>query len=143
MEKKYIYAGVFIAFLIVAFGGLYTYKIYSGPRENTEYTIPSDTIEFTMYYATWCPHCNKAKPIWEVTTGEYGNSAKNGKKIVFNAINCSEPESENSKNALVNGKLIESFPSIFVNLNDGSKQVEFQARCTKDNLKKFFDEFTK
>jgi len=143
MEKKYIYAGVFIAFLIAAFGGLYTYKMYSGPRENTEYTIPSDTIEFTMYYAEWCPHSKTAQPIWNTETENYGNSAKNGKEIVFKQINCSEPESEDSKNSVVNGKLIDSFPSIFVNLNDGSKQVEFKARCTKDNLKKFFDEFTK
>jgi glutaredoxin len=141
-ENIYIYIGLFVVFAIVALCGIYSYNMYSSPRENTEYTIPSETINFKLYYADWCPHSRAAVEIWNTVTKDHGITS-NGKSIRYEKIDCSDPEADESKNAEVNGNLINSFPSIFVNLNDGSQQIEFKAKCTTINLTKFFTEFTK
>ena len=118
--------------------------LYMGVREfrkqklNNELNSQSSEVEFVLYYVTWCPYCKEAKPIWEKTAGEYNGTETNmGKNIVFRMVDCDDDPNENK--FIVNGKPITSFPTIYAN-NFIDEQVEFNAKCTRESLKKFVEE---
>jgi len=73
IKSKHLYIAV--AVLVVAFGLYYYYggNLVSGFQNE-------DT--FTLYYASWCPHCKDVKPVWEKWMSDTGSSVQaNGKKV--------------------------------------------------------------
>jgi thiol-disulfide isomerase/thioredoxin len=49
----------------------------------------SNEAELIFFYADWCPHSKKAKPIWEEIKKTYENKTINGYTIVFTEIDSS------------------------------------------------------
>lgn len=131
---------VAILFLIVGSITFYyaTRRLNQGLKENNEF-VNSDEVEFIIYHVTWCPYCKQALPIWDITASAYeGKRTLSGKKIKFKKVDCTHEEEDNISH--VNGKPVDSFPSIFFNDYE-NKFVEFKSRCTSDTLKKFVQEY--
>jgi len=123
-------------FTILAY---YMYKTYYLPIkdrtyvENKEYLKGGyqEGIKLIYFYTDWCPHCKKARPIWE----EFKNSSifnggkYKGTAITFSEINC-------DKNPKLADKYnITGYPTI--KLLKGNKVIEYDAQPDISTLKQF------
>jgi thiol-disulfide isomerase/thioredoxin len=70
--------------------------------------------EFVMYYADWCPHCQKAKPGFM----DLMKDAAVSEKVVVRMVNA-DTEQEEVKNAGVTG-----FPTFIMKVNGENKTYE-------------------
>jgi hypothetical protein len=95
----------------------------------------SKNAELYFFYATWCPHCKTAKPIWEQVKKEYEGKNINGYNIIFTDIDCTNESPDVEK--MMNNYKIEGFPTIKM-LKDG-QVIEFDAKPTKENIEKFLN----
>ena len=88
-NKKFLI--VFILTLVFLAAALYTYKTYIKSKVNATYVAnnefvqgpapTTEVVDLYFFYTTWCPHCKKAKPIWEQLKNEIGDNAYKGTKI--------------------------------------------------------------
>lgn len=129
-----------VLFAIVSF---FYYYYYVAPLLNVKYKAnneinsqqSSNDAELILFYATWCPHCKAAKPIWEELKNDYENKSVNGYKIVFTDIDCSEETPEIEK--IVNQYNIQGYPTIKL-IKDG-KVIEYDAKPSKETLEQFLN----
>ena len=82
-----------------------------------------------MYYVNWCPHCKKAKPIWEGLKKKYNGKSINNTNIYFKEINCETNEDMADKYN------IEGYPTI--KLVKDNEIVEFDAKPSEHTLTQF------
>ena len=94
-NKKFLIVLFVIAVFVAA--TYYVYTTYVAPRLNPEYVANSEFIESgedsksaDLYFFTvdWCPHCKKAKPIWDELSSDYRNKPVNGYKVNFIEVDC-------------------------------------------------------
>jgi len=109
-----------------------------GYKENNEYRKDSSGGIVNMYYfyTEWCPHCKKARPVWDEFKSGYGVDGNdigsyNGMEIMFHAIDCDKDK------ALAEKFGVESFPTI--KLVHGGKTYEYDARPDVATLGKFLE----
>ena len=122
---------------------IFYYYYYVAPSLNVKYKANNEinsgetihNAELILFYATWCPHCKAAKPIWEELKNEYENKIVNGYTIVFTDIDCSEETPEIEK--IVNQYNIEGYPTIKL-IKDG-KVIEYDAKPSKETLEQFLN----
>jgi thiol-disulfide isomerase/thioredoxin len=95
----------------------------------------SKNVELFFFYATWCPHCKTAKPIWEQVKKEYEGKNVNGYNLIFTDIDCTTESPDVEK--MMNTYKIEGFPTIKM-LKEG-QVIEFDAKPTKSNIEKFIN----
>ena len=144
MDTKYIIYGL-IASAIVAVcivSIYYGVKAMKKLKENNEYSYgKGGEVIVTIYYVDWCPYSKKALEVWNVVTPNFEKSiTKNGKNMTFNKIDCETlPETE----PIVNGKLIEAYPTIYCNIGNDKPQIEFKSKCTDRTLRKFLEDIKK
>lgn len=130
--------------LFVILAGLY-YYYYVYPKTNAKYHPNNElnsgsqqgngTAELLFFFATWCPHCKTAKPIWEELQKEYANKTINGYKVIFTEIDCTEETAEVEK--MMNKYNVEGYPTIKL-LKDG-QVIEYDAKPTKETLTQFLN----
>ena len=129
---------VIIIFAIVAY---YTYDYYIkntiNPSyvPNNEYSDESasleDTADLYYFYADWCPHCKKAKPIINKLK-EYLISKNNE----INNIQVNVIEVDGTKEKELSDKYkVEGYPTI--KLVHGNTIIEYDANPDLDILKEF------
>ena len=127
---------VAVVFLAVS---VYVYKTYISPRitpsyvENKEFIDDGNNIqdeaELLFFYTEWCPHCKKAKPIWEELKNTYDDNVVNNTKVAFIAVDCDKEE------ALADKYQVEGYPTIKLAYKD--QVIEYDAKPDLETLKDF------
>ena len=132
--KFVMYVGIIVAFLLMGAVGVYFgLREFRKRKENNEFTYKTSELEFVIYHVTWCPYCKQALPIWDQVEDEYkGKETNLGKNVIFKKIDCTKTDTD----YVVNGKTIDSFPTIYAN-NFKDPAVEFMSKCTYKTLNQF------
>ena len=117
-------------------------KYYSKNKESVTVNNVSNNNEsatkeatVTLYYATWCPACKRAKPEWDDFVQEYSD-----KKVVNGyTIHCTEVDCTNNDDpkvaAIIQEHKINGFPTVQMYV-DGNT-VNFDSAVTKSTLDLF------
>ena len=113
---------------------LFMLSVKSRPIEGLE-NNGDKSVELILFHVDWCPHCKTAKPVWDQVKSEYNGTTKNGYKIVFTDINCTDETAETDR--MMNQYKIEGYPTIKM-LKDG-QVIEFDAKPSQDSLIKFLN----
>jgi len=93
-----------------------------GDRKNMK-----DNLFF--FYADWCDHCQKAKPIW--------NNIKNDNSIKKFGINFVDVNGDDEKNKqLIKYYNVKEYPTVILDKNQ--KKYIFDANLSSETLMKFF-----
>ncbi len=141
MDTKYIiYALIASAIILVCVISIY-YGVQAMKKlkENNEYSYgKGGEVIVTIYYVDWCPYSKKALEVWEVVKSSYDKSTtKGGKKLILKEEDCEKlPDNE----PIVNGKVIEAYPTIYCNIGKDKPQIEFKSKCTDRTLRKFLED---
>ena len=137
-----------ISFVVILFIGLgyWTYQKYSpnifkslpfNDVANNAYEIEGydKTAEITLYHATWCPACKKAKPQWDAFKQEYEGTTKvNGYIIVCKEVDCSNNEDPEVA-SVIQQHNIQGFPTIQMYVDNNT--INFDSPITKSTLDLF------
>ena len=82
---------------------------------------------FTLYYASWCPHCKDIKPVFAEWGADKGSVQIKGKTVFVKMI-----EEQQMKDDDVNKSLVRGYPTFILNRAENAKGVEFEGeRSTK------------
>jgi thiol-disulfide isomerase/thioredoxin len=103
--------------------------------ENENDSNNHSQAELMMFSVDWCPHCKKAKPIWEELKQEYENKSVNGYTIIFTDIDCTN-ESPEIEQKIIKYK-IEAYPTI--KLLKNGQVIEYDAKPSKATLEEFLN----
>tara|TARA_Y100000389_G_C17207522_1_gene386802 strand:+ start:194 stop:616 length:423 start_codon:yes stop_codon:yes gene_type:complete len=133
---KNIYIILFVSLL--ASGLAYVaYKIYSESQKDTRTYIENDEFNdkkkikkdnLLFFYADWCNHCQKSKPIWKNV-----KSDNNFQQFNLNFVDINGEQEENSE--LLQKYDIKEYPTII--LEHDNKKIIFDANLTNETLMKF------
>ena len=90
------------------------------------------SANITLYHATWCGHCISFLPEWEKIKKEKSD------KISFNEYESEEVE---AKNATIDGKPLQGFPSIKITFKDSNgkntKEIDYVGKRRKEEILDF------
>jgi thiol-disulfide isomerase/thioredoxin len=108
----------------------------SKPYITENYTGSSDVAEVVLFYADWCPHCQKAKPIWYDVKNQYQNKQIHGKKIQFTEIDCTQ-ESDEVDRVIEQYGGVKGYPTI--KLFQNGETIDFEKTPTQESLTAFLN----
>ena len=138
-NKKFLI--VFILTLIFIAAALYTYKTYIKSKVSPTYVAnnefvqgpkpTTEVVDLYFFYTTWCPHCKKAKPVWEQLKNEIGDNPYKGVKINFLEVDCDQDRATADKFE------IDGYPTI--KMVKGNQIILYDAKPSRDNLIQFLD----
>lgn len=129
---------ILVTIVLLVGVSFYAYRTYVVPQlnptfvENREFQKEKgDTkeAELMMFGVSWCPHCKKAKPIWDALKEKYHGKEINNTKVYFKYINCEKNEE------LADKYKIEGYPTI--KLIKDNEIIEFDAKPREESLVKF------
>jgi thiol-disulfide isomerase/thioredoxin len=128
-----------ILFIFFAVFGYYMYTQYGSSvvnKETDDIYNAADPKTATIYffYADWCPHCKKAKPIWANFKNNYDGKTVNGNKLKVVSVDCTNAEAPETAN-MIDRFDIKSYPTIKIQFGD--QMYEFDAKITPENLEQF------
>lgn len=132
---------IYIIFLVSIIGvGLVTYMayrtyLYTQKKtqtyiENNEFQDKRETSKNNLlfFYADWCEHCQKSKPIWK-------NIQKDSQFKKFN-LNFVDIDGEDERNSEILKKYtVEEYPTII--LERDNKKIIFDADLETETMMKF------
>ena len=75
---------------------------------------------FTMYYASWCPHCKDVKPIFKSWGSDKGSIQVNGKTVFVKLVEEQEMKSDDPNKGIVRG-----YPTFILNRAGNAQGIEF------------------
>lgn len=90
--------------------------------------------EIIFFFADWCPHCKRAKPEWD----NFKNSF-DGKTVGFYDLKCTDVDCTEGENPLIQEYGVDGYPTVI--LKKDGKRIDYDARISEENLKKFVNEF--
>lgn len=100
-----------------------------------------------LFYANWCPHCQNAKPEWDMFKAIYDNKEIEGHIIKFIEYDCSnhsknkEFNNDTKLNEILDIYKVNSYPTIIYQINN-NKYI-YESKVSKQNLEKFLNEIIK
>jgi len=119
-------------------------KYYPSVKENASFNDVANNPEtakeatITLYYATWCPACKRAKPEWDDFVQEYSN----GKMVNGYSISCTEVDCSNNDDpqiaSIIQEYKINGFPTVQMYV-DGNT-IHFDSAVTKSTLDLFVNQ---
>jgi len=138
---------IFLLFLTFIFISIYIYYKYIPQKLNSKFNHNLENsnnnnnnnndlqAELLLFSVDWCPHCKKAKPIWDDLKTEYENKNINGYKIIFTDIDCTNetPEIE----SIIKKYSIDGYPTI--KLLKDNQVIEYDAKPSKSTLSEFLN----
>lgn len=141
---------LFIIVIIILFLGLgyWTYQNYA-PKlfKNVPYDdvannpATSRAATVTLYHATWCPACKKAKPEWEKFKQEFSEPKQiNGYNVVCKEVDCSDNEDPDIA-SIIQKNNINGFPTIQMYVDNNT--INFDSPISKSTLDLFVNEMLK
>jgi hypothetical protein len=87
--------------------------------------------KLTLYFATWCGHCNTFKKTWNDIITDQNNLHF----VDFDTIDCSGDKPETSIHKTPNGTNIDGFPTIILSINN--KDIFYQGSRNKKSIDDF------
>lgn len=109
----------------------------SSTQEGLEVADSKGTAECMVFSTTWCPHCQKLKPIWEKIKADNDGKTVNGYTVKMTEIDCTNEDEETKM--LMTKYGVEGFPTIKMVKPDGGV-VNFDAKPTEESLTLFIQE---
>jgi len=126
-------------FIYVAYWAIKNY--YPQMKENATFhdvannSAGAKEATVTLYHATWCPACKRAKPEWDSFVEEYSNNkVVNGYNIKCTEVDCTNNDDPNVA-ALIQEHKINGFPTVQMYV-DGNT-INFDSAVTKSTLELF------
>lgn len=95
--------------------------------------------ELLFFFADWCPHCKKAKPVVDEIKNKYDKRTINSHTINVTYVDCTN-ETQESKRLLEQYE-VEGFPTIFLKI--GNNVTKYEESPSKDELSKFIEKIIK
>jgi thiol-disulfide isomerase/thioredoxin len=144
--RPFLYPFTFIVILAIFIAVAYWVikKYYPIVKENASFNDVANNPEtskdatVTLYYATWCPACKRAKPEWDEFVQEYSN----GKMVNGYLINCTEVDCSNNDDpkiaSIIQEYNINGFPTVQMYV-DGNT-INFDSAITKSTLELFVNQ---
>lgn len=116
---------------------IYSYRKYILPQLNPTYVENREfqkegankEAELMMFGVSWCPHCKKAKPIWDGLKQKYHGKEINNTTVYFKYIDCEKNQE------LADKYKIEGYPTI--KLVKDNEIIEFDAKPREESLTQF------
>lgn len=140
---QFIVVAAFVAILIGC--AYYIYKTYISPQSDRSlYEGYASGMEMrneggepdmaTLYHfgVDWCPHCKKARPIWDEFVKENSNKSFNGVTVNYVYIDCDTDSATADKYGVT------GYPTI--KLDKGSEVIEFNSKPSGDTLLAFLQQ---
>jgi thiol-disulfide isomerase/thioredoxin len=128
-----------LVLLLIILAALYfLYKTFLTEHEGFE--VESDDLDdqikdgkkLVLFYADWCGHCNKIKPIWEEAANHVNKNKNNENKMI--KVNCGE--GSNKDQEIMKKYKIDGYPTIIKFIN-GTPQV-YNGDRDADSFKDIF-----
>jgi len=91
--------------------------------------------EVLFFFADWCPHCKKAKPIVQEVKNKYDKQTINNHSIRFTYVDCTN-ETQESKRLLEQYE-IEGFPTLLLKVKNNV--TKYEESPTKSDLSNFIE----
>ena len=136
-SKKFLLV-IFMAALLTVLA-FFIYNYYVAPRLNPTFvenkelmgvdSMDINEVDIYYFFTEWCPHCKKARPIWDNLKEQYNDKIFNGKTLHFKEVNCEENEK------IADQFNIEGYPTI--KLVKGNQVVDYDAKPDAASLKEF------
>ena len=136
---------IVVVILIALFGAAYYYFVlrkkhmepfeYSMNREPSSSSDSEKRAELLFFFATWCPHCVKAKPEWDAALADVDGKTINGYAVKFKAIDCTSESAESEK--MIEKYKVEGYPTIKL-IKDG-QVIEYDAKVSKSTIDEFLN----
>lgn len=133
---NFIYTFLFVSLFAVGFAYM-AYRMYLHTHKKTQHYIENNEFKdirkssksnLLFFYANWCDHCQKSKPIWN-------NIQKDSEFQKFN-LNFVEIDGEDEKNGeILKHYNIKEYPTII--LEHENKKIIFDANLESETLMKF------
>ncbi len=92
------------------------------------------TVEVLFFHADWCPHCQKASPVWAEVRQTFDGQTVRGRRLVFVDVDCTD-ENNAEADRLMKQYHVEGFPTVKMVIDDSV--VDFEANITKASLTQF------
>ena len=105
------------------------YEGYSNAPGSGAAEPPTATIY--LFQVDWCPHCKKAKPVFQTIDDKYNGKVVNGYKLNFVSVDGEDPKNE----SLVNEHKITGYPTIV--LTKDGQNIVYDANVDEPTLDKF------
>lgn len=84
-----------------------------------------------LFKVDWCPHCKKAKPVFDEVEKELNGRPINGYTVTFKTVDCeAEPD-------MADKFKIEGYPTVKL-VKDG-QVIEYDAKPEKDKIMEFLE----
>lgn len=112
-------AGIVLAFLLLAF------KLYKDfvrakqarlEQDDASNRIPNEDAEVTLilFFADWCPACQKIKPEWNAFAGKFRNESQRirGYNITCQNMNCSDYQTNATVQTQLDKYGVSAFPAV-------------------------------
>ena len=125
-----------VIFIAVTYYVLRTSKVKTNALADEDHQASATSeAELIFFYADWCPHCKKARPIWDQIKEKYNDKIANGYTLSFKEINATE-ESPDMKDTL-NEYEVEGYPTI--KLVKDNQVIDYDAKVERETLEKFIN----
>ena len=95
--------------------------------------------ELLFFFADWCPHCKKAKPIVDEIKNKYDKRTINFHTINVTYVDCTNETQESKR--LLEQYDVEGFPTIFLKI--GKNVTKYEETPSKDEISKFIEKIIK
>ena len=125
--------------LVIILGGLFyvydkflkeSFEGFETESGNLDNQVKSGT-KLVLFYADWCGHCKKIKPVWDETADEV-----NGDEIKMIKVNCGEGTEKDQE--VMKKYSIEGYPTIIKFVN--GKASMYNGDRDSDSFKEVFQE---
>lgn len=140
------YAGILLIIAIFVTVAILALKYYSPIKKltNEKFTDVANanrrtqTADVYLFFADWCPYCQKAKPEWQQLKDHYNNkgNSEGNYNVVFHDIDCTDPKANPDAAAMSQTFKVESYPTIKLTTDDG-KKVDYDAKVSYESLVTF------
>jgi thiol-disulfide isomerase/thioredoxin len=140
--NKTMFTMVFVVIIAAVFAviGWRLYKSHKPKKDYSNAAAPVSEVTIHFFYATWCPHCVKAKPVWDEFVKKYNGRTINEMKISCVDHDCSDDgEGKPDIKQVMKEYSIESYPTIKAKVGNSKKIISYDAKVTAENLDKFVD----
>jgi thiol-disulfide isomerase/thioredoxin len=132
--KMWCIVGAVIIGLLVLY---WVFAPSSSSFEGMEAADSKGTAEIMVFSTTWCPHCQKFKPIWEKIKADNDGKVVNGYTLKMTEIDCTNDDEETTM--LMSKYDVNGFPTIKLVKPDGSV-VNFDAKPSEESLTQFIQD---
>ena len=97
----------------------------------SDYAPEANEINFVLFYAEWCPHCQNFAPTWDQLTADLNGQEVEGVRINIKQIDCAEEK--NTVKCTAND--VKGYPTIKCFTVNGVE--EYEGERTYDALESY------